>query len=330
VNHPNVVTVYDVGKVKDPVTGEIVDCVIMEMIRGRQMSEVWNQIQINECLGLCKQIIAGIGAMHAEGVCHHDLHAGNVIVCNSSLKIIDIQYTESARLSKIHLASKFRLIEEDCNATARLCRNMIWKTNRELLTPEIDDRLTRVRSLEELRQVLSEIGLPDAQSVVTTPEVSDLLKDLSPIDKRVLQLAGDHVLAQDRLVGAISVAIIVEGIGDYNMVARSIQFLNELRYLKEFDQSHPRFVMLSTYGFDRYLQTFRKEYSLEQRKICAAIVRLERTRDVDIMALTEVPRPIVEHVIMVLTREGLVESTRYNSETQIHTISEKLRRQFKD
>lgn len=163
VSHPNVVTVHDVGRVKHPTTGEIVDCVVMELIDGPSINTVWSTFDVNDAVSICKQIIDGLEAMHAVGVCHHDLHAGNVLVCKGTLKIIDIHYTETARLSQLQSQPKQHLLEEDCNAAARLCRNTLWQVNKVLLTPNIEDRLNTVSSLIELRGILADVEKRVAQ-----------------------------------------------------------------------------------------------------------------------------------------------------------------------
>lgn len=327
VRHQNVVTVYDVGRVEHPITGEIVDCVIMELINGPRINEVWSTFCYEDALSLCKQVIDGLEAMHANGVCHHDLHAGNVLVSEGALKIIDIHYTETARLSQLLTEHKQQLVEEDCIAASRLCRNILWHVNKALLTPDIEDRLTAVSSLGELRVILKELGTSGPTSLETR-HPDDKLEGLTELDRKVLRIAGDHLVAQDRLSSYISVPEISEAIGDYMSVSRSILILTELGYFNTSAPEHPRFLTLTNQGFEKYLTVFRNNFGVEQRRICYHIVRNERTSDIGIVAITEIPRPIVEHVIDTLTRDRLIESTCFKTETQIGAVSESFRRQI--
>jgi hypothetical protein len=328
VNHPNVVTVYDVGRVKHPTTGEIVDCVIMELIDGSSLNKVWTSFSKGDALRLSRQLVDGLRAMHYAGVCHHDLHAGNVLVSGETLKIIDIQYTETARLSRLQSEPRQQLVEEDCNAAARLVRNAIWNVDRDLLTPNAEDRLIAVRSLEELAAILDEFEKPQEPVIESGASRHELFPGLSDMDLKVLQLAGDQLVANDRFSSFISVPQIHDAVGTYSGIASSIRMLSERGFFTPSDQEHPRYLMFTTSGFEQYLSAFRKSYDVEMHKICAEIVRHERTRDIEIVAMTEIPRPIVEHVINVLATKQLVGATRYNSETKVYAVSEELRRKF--
>lgn len=327
VQHPNVVTVHDVGRVLHPTTGEIVDCVVMELIEGERLPDTWATLNRTQLPAFCRQIVEGVKAMHDANVCHHDLHAGNVLVSGNNLKIIDIHYTETARLSHASSMTEALLKADDWRRAAGICRQMYWMGNRDALTPVVEDRFNTVESLEELETVLTEVEQPQSSNPPTSlPSVDERLEGLSELDSRVLRLAGDQLTSADRSVSRISVPQIVEKIGDYGQVNSSLRLLVELRYIKQSGQDNPRYVMMTTYGFDQYLQVFRGTYGREQNKICMEIVRQERCRDLDIVAITEVPRPIVEHVINVLTTNGLIDSSRYNTGLHINSVSEQLRR----
>lgn len=126
INHPNVVTVFDVGTTVDPQTNETAECVVMEWIEGRKLHDVWQDISSTLVQDYCRQLIDGVHAMHEAGVCHYDLHAGNVMVGDNRLKIIDVHYADSARFSNVSTAPRELLIKEDWSAVARIVRSLIW------------------------------------------------------------------------------------------------------------------------------------------------------------------------------------------------------------
>lgn len=100
-NHPNVVTVYNVDKVADPETGDSVDCVVMELIRGLTLEQVLDSaepINMSEARRIGLGMISGLSHIHKQGLTHNDLHARNIMVADDCVKIIDILYRDTLSL----------------------------------------------------------------------------------------------------------------------------------------------------------------------------------------------------------------------------------------
>jgi len=97
VSHENVVTVHQVGQVCDPHSGETVDCVVMEWLDGESLGDRLNgeKLSVAEALEICTAILEGLSSIHAQGIAHGDLHAGNVLLTPKGIKIIDIGYAVS-------------------------------------------------------------------------------------------------------------------------------------------------------------------------------------------------------------------------------------------
>ncbi len=157
VNHPNVVTVYEVGLVEHPDRKTPVECLVMEWFDGQKICDVWTQLQPADLQTIFNQILSGIRAMHLEGVCHHDLHAGNVMVRGNQVKIIDIKYTESARLSRLSTSTQIFLFEEDCSGIARIIRSTLWHCCGKNVDPTFEDLLFRAKTLDELETIIKKL-----------------------------------------------------------------------------------------------------------------------------------------------------------------------------
>ncbi len=87
LNHPNVVTIYDVG-------GEgAVPFIAMELVSGTPLEARLAQgaLAIPETLAIAAQIADGLAALHAVGVVHRDLKPANVMVTDEGrVKILDL------------------------------------------------------------------------------------------------------------------------------------------------------------------------------------------------------------------------------------------------
>lgn len=86
LNHPNVVTIHDVGLDATP------PYIAMELIDGRTLRDEMRAgpMPPERVLGIGAQIAAGLEAAHAAGLVHRDLKPGNVMVTQDSrVKILD-------------------------------------------------------------------------------------------------------------------------------------------------------------------------------------------------------------------------------------------------
>lgn len=96
VTHPNIVVVYDVAQVSDPVTAKILDAVIMELVEGPSLLErIGKVISIDEALRIGSAILNAVAAYHEHDLVHLDFHEGNVIVGDRAVKVIDPMYFET-------------------------------------------------------------------------------------------------------------------------------------------------------------------------------------------------------------------------------------------
>ncbi|MEO8197735.1 MAG: protein kinase [Thermoanaerobaculia bacterium] len=86
VNHPNVVTVYDVGEQQGLLY------VVSELIEGRTLRSLIAEGRLNagRTVDLGRQLAAGLAAAHEQGVVHRDLKPENVVITRDGrAKILD-------------------------------------------------------------------------------------------------------------------------------------------------------------------------------------------------------------------------------------------------
>lgn len=97
VNHTNIVRVFTISKVMDPVTNTQVDCVVMELLKGLTLAAhlASTKLTLKEVIEIGGSLIDGIEHIHGHGLAHGDLHEENVMLTDGHIKILDILYLDS-------------------------------------------------------------------------------------------------------------------------------------------------------------------------------------------------------------------------------------------
>ncbi|MEP6767553.1 MAG: WD40 repeat domain-containing serine/threonine protein kinase [Acidobacteriota bacterium] len=86
LNHPNIVTIYDIGT-----SGDVV-YIAMELIQGRTLRDLQNDgpLSTKRLLDVAFQLADGLSKAHAAGIVHRDLKPENVMVTkDGGVKILD-------------------------------------------------------------------------------------------------------------------------------------------------------------------------------------------------------------------------------------------------
>ena len=86
LNHPNIVTVYEVG------SAEALSFIAMELVEGKTLREALSAgpLPLKRLLDVACQIASGLARAHEAGIVHRDLKPENVMVSKDGLvKILD-------------------------------------------------------------------------------------------------------------------------------------------------------------------------------------------------------------------------------------------------
>jgi len=87
LSHPNIVTVYDVGK-----SGDIA-YIAMEFLEGRELRDILNEgerLPITQVLDIVIQVAQGLAYAHEHGIVHRDIKPSNIMVIRDGhVKITD-------------------------------------------------------------------------------------------------------------------------------------------------------------------------------------------------------------------------------------------------
>jgi serine/threonine protein kinase len=91
LNHPNIVTIYDIGS--DRIDGEgVVDFIAMEYVSGKTLDRVIANkgLKLNTALRYAIQIADAIATAHAAGIIHRDLKPANLMINDQGMvKVLD-------------------------------------------------------------------------------------------------------------------------------------------------------------------------------------------------------------------------------------------------
>jgi len=100
LNHPNIITIYDIGQ------AEGVDFISMELVSGKALDRLIPRhgMRLNDALKCAVQIADALARAHAAGIVHRDLKPGNIMVNEHGLvKVLDFGL---AKLTEPALASE--------------------------------------------------------------------------------------------------------------------------------------------------------------------------------------------------------------------------------
>lgn len=97
LNHPNIVTIYDVGK-----SGNVA-YIAMEFLEGRELRDVMNEgtlLPVEQVLNIVAQVAQGLAYAHEHDIVHRDVKPSNIMVIrDGNVKITDFGIARMASAS---------------------------------------------------------------------------------------------------------------------------------------------------------------------------------------------------------------------------------------
>jgi serine/threonine protein kinase len=171
LNHPNVVTIYQLGQDKD------IHYIAMEYIAGIPLDEYIqkNKPDFKRDLYIFYRILLGVQALHRKGIIHRDLKPKNVIIQGEKgVKIVDFGIAELVRepqaeeqLSTVVMGSVYYMSPEVSRGQAATFQSDIWS-----LGVILYQLLTRQRPFSGTSQ--TEILTKIREDALVFPSVSSL------------------------------------------------------------------------------------------------------------------------------------------------------------
>lgn len=213
LDHPNLLVVYDVGRVDD------VPYLVSELLDGETLRERLRRqgaLPERQAIDLAMQVVRGLAAAHARGVVHRDLKPENLFLTHDRrVKILDFGI---AKRVQVPGASQPATAAETLTATGVIVGTMGYMAPEQLLGEAIDARADIFALGVVLHEMLS--GTPPfrretavaTMSAVVTDDPPELPESVTPtlaqIVRRCLEKSRD-----ERFHSAHDLAIALELLG---------------------------------------------------------------------------------------------------------------------
>jgi len=108
LNHPNIITIYDVGEAEDT------RYIATEFIEGTTLRELLdrNDLSISKAINIAEQVCAALKAAHSEGIVHRDIKPENVMLRPDGLvKLLDFGIAKLTEQSEVLSPQTYTLTE---------------------------------------------------------------------------------------------------------------------------------------------------------------------------------------------------------------------------
>lgn len=151
--HANIVAIYDVVDLQEPLTGEPARGIVMELVDGAELQEFLRSAPANGALArsLGISLLNAIQHYHNNDLVHYDLHAGNVRVTkDGTIKVYDPSCHASGALQST--ATRAQMMQRDVKDVRDLLRTLLDHAQFDLNAVIGFDRATMtMNELENLR-----------------------------------------------------------------------------------------------------------------------------------------------------------------------------------
>ena len=198
VNHPTIVTVYTLQEVYIPELNRSVPAIVMEWVEGDTLGKRLSLLKFSmeEAKALCGDVLDGIAHLHSHGLCHGDLHAGNIIILPTGrAKIIDIDANKEISLARLSTLSQEGAKSSDVD----YCRGVIFKLLRHSTIPlsiisDSETTLEQAESIAALQEVVDSLFRLVAQRSTSVSTIASSHSN-EWIDRIAKEATADEVVA---------------------------------------------------------------------------------------------------------------------------------------
>ncbi|MEI7842848.1 MAG: serine/threonine-protein kinase [Gallionellaceae bacterium] len=232
LSHPNIVTIYDVGK------NDEVAYIAMEFLQGREIRDILNQgvkLPTREVLDIAVQIAQGLDYAHEHGIVHRDVKPSNIMMIRDGhIKITDfgIARMESASVrtqTGMVLGSPKYMSPEQVMGKQIDARSDIFSLGvmlYEMLTGKAPFTGENVNAI--MYQTLNGVPPPPSSVDASMPEMLNfivakaLAKNVDDRYQSAKELAGDLRVCRDQLAPVTNIIVTPDQVmSDRRHVARS-------------------------------------------------------------------------------------------------------------
>ena len=91
INHPNICTLFDVGRERPSSTGPPMDFIVMEYLDGETVAQRLERgaVPVAEALPIALEIAEALDTAHRQGIVHRDLKPSNVMLTETGVRLLD-------------------------------------------------------------------------------------------------------------------------------------------------------------------------------------------------------------------------------------------------
>ena len=91
INHPNICTLFDVGRERPSSVGPPVDFIVMEFLDGETVAQRLERgpVPIVEALSIAVEVAEALDTAHRQGIVHRDLKPSNVMLTETGVRLLD-------------------------------------------------------------------------------------------------------------------------------------------------------------------------------------------------------------------------------------------------
>ncbi len=86
--HRNIVQLYDVETLTLPLTGQLVDCMVLEFIEGQTLEPQLPQLELTDRIRILEDVAHAIGHAHRQGIIHGCLRPASVLIATDRRTVV--------------------------------------------------------------------------------------------------------------------------------------------------------------------------------------------------------------------------------------------------